>query len=426
MDDQTTPVTSQPEAPPVAVPITEPPMAPASSPVHHGAGYLVLVAGIVAFVVAAFAGLAGGFLGAHLVLEDVGTPSSPGTSRVRVSAETTSEPVVAAAAAALPSVVNLDVASKASAEGGILPGDHPSVPSQGTGSGVAFRSAPGGGTYIITNSHVVDGAQSITVRDESGRSIKGELVGRDEETDIAVVLADAVLPAIEAGDSAALQVGQTVVAIGSPYGLEHTVTSGVISALGRSLPDFTDTGDVYPLVDVIQTDAAINPGNSGGALVDQTGGLVGINTAIYSDTGASGGIGFAVPVNTAVRVAEQLIAGDTVKHPFLGVVGTTVDSALAAEEKLTVDEGAYVSEVTAGSGADKGGLKKGDVITSLDGQPIRSMDDLILQVRRKQVGDTVRLVVVRDGKDVRLTLTVGDKPTDIGSPSEESTGSPRD
>ncbi len=211
-----------------------------------------------------------------------------------------------------------------------------------------------------------------------------------------------------------------------PCAPARTETSGVISALGRSLPDFTDTGDVYPLVDVIQTDAAINPGNSGGALVDQTGGLVGINTAIYSDTGASGGIGFAVPVNTAIRVAEQLIAGDTVRHPFLGVVGTTVDSALAAEEKLTVDEGAYVSEVTAGSGADKGGVKKGDVITGLDGLPIRSMDDLILQVRRKQVGDTVRLVVVRDGKDVRLTLTVGDKPTDIGSPSEESTGSPRD
>ena len=174
------------------------------------------------------------------------------------------------------------------------------MPMKGNGSGVAYKSTSDGATYILTNNHVVEDADRLTVRDSTGKSYPAELVGRDPETDIAVVKVDAKIPVIDLGDSAKLLVGQTVVAIGSPFGLEHTVTSGVVSALGRSLPDFSNTGNAYPLVDVIQTDAAINPGNSGGALVDSRGQLVGINTAIYSDTGASGGIGFAVPVNTAV------------------------------------------------------------------------------------------------------------------------------
>jgi len=239
------------------------------------------------------------------------------------------------------------------------------------------------------------------------------------------VKVDAKIPVIDLGDSGKLVVGQTVVAVGSPFGLEHTVTSGVISALGRSLPDFTETGNAYPLVDVIQTDAAINPGNSGGALVDSRGRLVGINTAIYSDTGANGGIGFAVPVNTAVRVANQLVAGGAIRHPFIGVIGSTVTEELVKEEKLSVTEGAYVAELAKGSGSEKAGVKVGDVITAVDGAPIRSMDDLILQIRRKKVGDEVTLTVSRDGKSTDVTVAVGDKPAEFSAPSTQPTETPK-
>ncbi len=376
---------------------------------------------ILAFVIAAFTGLAGGFIGAQMVLDDVARPSdvAPRPDSLRPN---TGEPVISAAALAVPSVVNIEVtASDARSRDGELPGDHPAVPGASNGSGVAFKRAASGGTYVLTNNHVVRQASDIRVRDASGRSTKAKLIGGDSETDIAVVLVEAEIPLIELGDSRALEVGQTVIAIGSPFGLEHTVTSGVVSALGRSLPDFTDTGSNYPLVDVIQTDAAINPGNSGGALVDRNGRLVGVNTAIYSDSGASGGIGFAIPVATAIRVAEQLIAGNGVKHPFLGIVGTTVNAALVAKEALAVDEGAYVSELTKGSGAEEAGVKPGDVVTKVNGKPIRSMDDLILQVRRLQVGDRVKLELNRAGRTLNLEVEVGNKPTDFEVQSREET-----
>lgn len=415
--------TDPPEPPPIAPPIAPPIDAPAAVPAHRpGSGSLIATVAVLAFVIAAFTGLAAGYIGSQLASGEPSSPTPSGPVSERPAGrDGGEEPIVSAVAAALPSVVNVEVTSGESGRGG-LPGDHPDVPSAGNGSGVAFRS-DADGTYVLTNDHVVDGATEIRVRDASGRSTKAKLVGTDPETDIAIILVDTEIPVIETGDSAALEVGQTVVAIGSPFGLEHTVTSGVISALGRSLPDFADSGGAYPLVDVIQTDAAINPGNSGGALVDRDGRLVGINTAIYSDTGASGGIGFAVPVNTAVRIGEQLIAGDGVEHPFLGIVGTTVDAALVREESLKVDEGAFVSEVARGSGAEKGGVKPGDVVVELDGQPIRSMDDLILQVRRKQVGDTVRLTVDRKGADVKLQFEVGDKPADFEVESSEPTRS---
>lgn len=413
-------------APPVAPPIAgypqdpEPtPEPPAERPARHFSYGTILALSIgTAFVTAAFAGLAGGFIGAHLVLDD-GASLSPSRERVSSPTPSSEEPIVVAASAALPSVVNIEITgSESDADTSDLPGDHPSVPpSVGNGSGVAFRTGPGDGTYILTNNHVIERASSIRVRDASGESITAELIGGDAETDIAVILVKRSIPVIEVVSEDSLEVGQTVVAIGSPFGLEHTVTSGVISALGRSLPDFADSGDRYPLVDVIQTDAAINPGNSGGALVDRGGRLLGINTAIYSDTGASGGIGFAIPSQTALRVADQLISGGTVKHPFLGVVGTTVSSTLIAEEDLAVDEGAYVDEVTRGSGASEAGIRPGDVIVDVDGARIRSMDDLILQVRRKRVGDTVSIKIDRAGRSVELDVVVGDKPDDLDVPS---------
>jgi len=384
-------------------------------------GAAIAVAAVLAFIIATFAGLTAGFLGARLA-----GGMMPGTTtkaaKITVVPSRTSDPAVAASAAAVPSVVNIDVSSGTASEGQSgLPQDHPSVPMQGNGSGVAYKSSGDGGTYIVTNNHVVEDAEKITVRVSSGDSFPAKLVGRDPETDIAVVKVDTAVPTIDLGDSGELLVGQTVVAIGSPYGLEHTVTSGVISALGRSLPDFSESDNAYPLVDVIQTDAAINPGNSGGALVDAKGRLVGINTAIYSDSGSNGGIGFAVPVNTTVRVANQLVKGGEITHPFIGVIGSSVNDQLVQEEKLTVNEGAYVAEIAKSSGAEKGGVKVGDVIVAVDGTKIRSMDDLILQIRRKQVGDEVTLTVSRAGKELDLKVTVGDKPAEFSAPTSPST-----
>jgi S1-C subfamily serine protease len=396
---------------PAAAPAAEP---AAQTPSQSSSGTIILVAAIVAFVVAGFAGVAGGYIGAKAA-SGGSTLLSP-AQKVTVVPSKTNEPVVAAAAAAVPSVVNIDVKGSAadSSQDG-LPESHPGVPMMGSGSGVAFRAADGG-TYILTNNHVVENANVITVRDASGKSVPGKLVGRDPETDIAVVQVADTLPVIDLGTSTGLRVGQTVVAIGSPFGLEHSVTSGVISAIGRSLPDFGSGGtQSNALVDVIQTDAAINPGNSGGALVDRAGKLIGINTAIYSDTGASGGIGFAIPVNTAVRVAEQLIDGGKVSHPFLGIVGETVNPELAAAKKLTTQEGAYVSEVIKDTGAERAGVLPGDTITGLDGARVRSMDDLILQVRRHKVGDVVTLTVERDGSPIKIKMTVGDKPANLST-----------
>lgn len=388
--------------------------APQQAP-RSGVALAVSLAVVASLIVGTLSGLAGGFLGAQFALRSSAGSVVGGARSVTVVPSKTEEPVVAASAAAVPSVVNIDV-SQGSSSGGEngLPNAHPGVPLQGSGSGVAFKKAPDGGTYVMTNNHVVENASSITVRDNSGKKYKGTLVGRDADSDIAVILIEGSLPLITLGDSAKLTVGQTVVAIGSPFGLEHSVTSGVVSALGRSLPDFTsDTGGSYPLVDVIQTDAAINPGNSGGALVDRSGRLVGINTAIYSDTGASGGIGFAIPVKAATRVADSLIKGGKVGHPFLGIVGLTVTAEIAQSRKLTVTEGALVEEVTKGTGASKAGLKPGDIVTALDSSPIRSMDDLILQVRRRAVGDRVSLTVVRDGRESKIAMTVGDRPANI-------------
>ena len=369
---------------------------------------------LVSFAVAAVVGLAGGYIGSRAAqgFPPLGTTS--GTAGV-----SSSEPVAAAAAAALPSVVNIDVTGTETPAGGTLPPGHPSVPPSqtapftGQASGIAYRAAPGGGTYIITNDHVVKDTSSLFVTAADGTRREGKVIGTDPDTDIAVVSIAARVPLIALVPSGSqLAVGQMAIAIGSPFGLQHSVTSGVVSATHRSLPSgaSNNTKGFYPLVDVIQTDAAINPGNSGGALVDRSGRLIGVSSAIYTDTGSNAGIGFAIPVGTATRVADELIASGKAKHPFLGIVGTTVDDQLAAEKKLTVKQGALVVEVTKDTGAAKAGLKPGDVIISLDSTPIRSMDDLLLAVRLTKVGKTVKLGIIRDGKNTTLNMTVGDKP----------------
>ena len=252
------------------------------------------------------------------------------------------------------------------------------------------------------------------------------MVGTDPDNDIAVVKISGKLPLIKLADAKTLVVGQTVVAIGSPYGLAHSVTSGVISAIGRSLSDVSNTGQSQPLVDAIQTDAAINPGNSGGALVDIQGRLVGINTAIYSQSGSAAGIGFAVPVDTATSVANQIIAGGKVTHPFIGIIGSTITPLTASQQKLPVTEGALVEQLVKGAGAEKAGVKVNDIVTAVDGQPVTSMTDLVGYVRLHPPGQTVELTILRAGQTVKLKVEVSDRPAGVGSttpaPSAPSTG----
>ncbi len=407
-----------PEAP-VDAPLPPEPAAPAGM----RAGAVVTLALTASLVAGTIAGFGAGLAGAWFVTHTGGGSSGPATVRV-IPAET-DEPAVAAALAAVPSVVNVEVTGGTPDEDESLPQGHPGVPRSGNGSGVAFRHADDGGTFILTNNHVVEDAELIVVTNSEGERSRGTVIGADPESDIAVVRVDPELPLIELGKSAELQVGQLVVAIGSPFGLSQSVSSGVVSAIGRSLTQsLSERPGVYPLVDVIQTDAAINPGNSGGALVDRDGRLVGINTAIFTETGVNDGIGFAIPIDNALRVADSLIESGDVEHPFLGIVGRGVDAAFAETEDLPVTEGAYVIEVAAGTEAEASGIRTGDLIVGLDDAAIRSMDDLILQVRRHLVGDSVTLSLYRDGELIEVEMKVGAKPKDFELPSEATTVPP--
>jgi S1-C subfamily serine protease len=384
-------------------------------PRQRGFWAAVLVAFLISLIVAAFAGAIAGFAGAWIALSRGSTPIAGPGGTIRVTG-TTNEPVAAAAAAALPAVVNIDVSGNGSASAGQdgLPKGHPTVPMQGNGSGVAYKKAPGGGTYIITNNHVIEGADSIMVTPVRGERVKASLVGTDPDTDIAVVKVETAIPVVQVGDSKNLHVGDMAVAIGSPFGLEHSVTSGVISAVHRSLPPSSgDTSATASLVDVIQTDAAINPGNSGGALVDRQGKLIGINSAIFSQSGSNDGIGFAIPSVSAVRVANELIDTGKVRHPFLGVIGQTITEQVAKQKGLPINDGALVLDVVKESGAAKAGLKQDDVIVQLDDKKIRSMEELIAAVRDAGVGTTVTLKVYRDKAPITLKMTVGVKPPNI-------------
>jgi len=405
--DLTPPPAAEPAwtAPPVyaPAPAAPAPVVPAAAAPRTHVPWLLIIT--LALLFGLTAGFAGGLL-ANVVTPGSGSGSS-GT--VTVLPESTEEAVAAAAAAAVPSVVNIDVSGTPVEGDSPLPQDHPDVPVTGSGSGVAFRSAEDGGTYIVTNEHVVGGAANILVTTVDGDRYEAELVGADAESDMAIIKVAAELPLVDVAEADSLVVGQMVVAIGSPFGLQHSVTSGVVSALHRSLPG-NSADNVYPLVDVIQTDAAINPGNSGGALVDRSGKLVGIPSAIYSESGSDDGVGFAIPIKTVERVASELIESGSAQTPFLGIVGQTVTDALMAEEKLTVEQGAFVVEITAGTEAEKAGIKPKDVIVKLDDAPIRSMDELILAVRRTSVGDTVTLTLWRDGAEMTLEMKIGVKP----------------
>jgi serine protease Do len=271
------------------------------------------------------------------------------------------------------------------------------VPVRGEGSG--FIVSPDG--VILTNAHVVSDADEVTVKLQDRREYRAKVLGSDPKTDVAVLKIEAKnLPVVPIGNTRNLQVGEWVLAIGSPYGLESTVTAGVVSAKGRSLPG--DTG-----VPFIQTDVAVNPGNSGGPLFNTRGEVVGINSQIYSQTGGYQGLSFAIPIDVASRIKDQIVATGKVQHAKLGVTVQDVNQGFADSFKLDTVEGALVSTVERGSAGDKAGLKSGDIIRKVDGQPIVASGDLPAMMSIARPGQKVAMEVWRDGKIVQLAATLG-------------------
>ncbi|MBA2274848.1 MAG: trypsin-like peptidase domain-containing protein [Actinobacteria bacterium] len=281
------------------------------------------------------------------------------------------EPVAAVAKAVLPSVVQIETES-------------------GLGTGVVYNSDG----FILTAAHVVEGSSEVTVRLADGRRVPGQVEGADSDTDVAVVsIGRSDIPAASLAIGIPVKVGQLAVAIGSPFGLEGTVTAGVVSAAERTIT--TSEGNAASM---IQTDAPINPGNSGGALVDRKGRVIGINDAIRSDSGVNAGVGFAIPIDTAASVADSLLQGTTPEVGFLGVSGA---------EPGMGRPGALVTRVLPETPAARAGLHSGDLITGFDGEPLESMSELAARVRPTQPGTAVTLEVVRNGRTLSVHLRVG-------------------
>jgi serine protease Do len=300
---------------------------------------------------------------------------------------------------------------------------------RGSGSGFVWDKAG----HIVTNNHVVDGADKIRVEFSDGTIVEGTVVGTDRDSDLAVIKVD--LPAdqlspVQLADSTHVRVGQLAVAIGNPFGLENTMTVGIVSALGRSLPVESDggMGPSYTIPDVIQTDAPINPGNSGGVLVDEQGQVIGVTAAIASPVGASAGVGFAIPSIIVQKVVPALIEKGHYAHPWLGISGTTMNPDLAQAMELDSDQhGSLVVEVVPGGPADEADLRGsdrtitvdgeelrvgGDVIVAIDGQPVESFDDLTTYlVRSTEVGQEITLTILRDGRERQVEIALGERPS---------------
>jgi len=293
-------------------------------------------------------------------------------------------------------------------------------PTRGSGSG-SIIDLKG---HILTNHHVVANAQKLEVTLADGSKWPAKLIGSDPDNDLAVIKIDAPkekLKVIPMGDSKNLRIGQKVLAIGNPFGLERTLTTGVISSLGRTIR--SDAG--YLIEDVIQTDAAINPGNSGGPLLNSEGEIIGINSAIISPSGGSVGIGFAIPVNTAKRVIPELISKGYVSYPYIGATIQSLIPEMAKFLKLKIDRGAMIAEVVKGGPADKAGLKGGnqrvqvgnmivivggDIVVKADQHEVKTHDDLIRYIREKRPGNTLLLKVYRKGDFIDVKVTLGERP----------------
>jgi serine protease Do len=275
--------------------------------------------------------------------------------------------------------------------------------------------------YIVTNAHVVDGATDVKVSLSDKREYPARVVGKDSKTDLAVLkIEQAGVPALSFGDSSKVLVGDLVLALGNPFGVGQTVTMGIVSATGRG-----GLG-IEQYEDFIQTDAAINPGNSGGALVNAQGELIGINTAILSRSGGNQGVGFAIPVSLARNVMDQLIQGGKVTRGFLGVMIQPVTADIAKAFKLSKAEGALLSDVSAGSPAERAGLKAGDVVTKVDGQSIADSRALQLMIGQLKPGRVVRLSVNRDGNEREYPVTLGEQPGENSDSASQSSSNPAD
>jgi S1-C subfamily serine protease len=292
------------------------------------------------------------------------------------------------------------------------------VPVEGAGSG--FIIDPRG--YIMTNYHVVQGAQAISVTLGDRSHYEAKFIGADQRNDVALVKIDPKdrkLPALTMGDSDHLQVGQHVLAIGNPFGFQSTLTTGVVSALGRTV----QTSDTTIIDGAIQTDAAINQGNSGGPLLNSHGEVIGINSAIYTPSGTTAGIGFAIPISTARQIAEELITEGRVRRATMGIEASVLSAPVAEALKLPVQEGLLIQRVLPGSPAERAGLRGGnrqailgmrrillggDVLTAIDGRPVTDQMDLSLALNRKRPGDTVKVEYYRGGQKMEATVTLGE------------------
>ena len=290
----------------------------------------------------------------------------------------------------------------------------------GLGSGVIIDTEG----YILTNEHVVSESDKITVTLPDGREFKGEIKGKDSRSDLAIIKINAKnLPVAPLGDSDTLRIGQWAVAIGNPFGFalqnpEPTVTTGVISALHRSLGRSVSRDRDYN--DLIQTDAAINPGNSGGPLVNLKGEVVGINVAIFSTSGGYQGIGFAIPVNTAKQIMDRLIAGKKILYGWLGVTVQDIDDNLAGYFGLPDKNGVLIAKVLEKSPAEKAGMKSGDIIKSFANRNISNVKELLSIVGKAEVGSKVKAAVIRDKKEVTLSVEIGERPQDLEQIAEEA------
>lgn len=337
----------------------------------------------------------------------------------------------------LPSVVSIDVYSRQSASSGNSIYDFLYGYGQNNNSGELEQAGLGSGVlvssdgYIITNYHVVEGGEAYRVTIE-GDVYDAEYVGADASSDVAVLKTESSkkedgteFTAIEIGDSDNITIGEWVMSIGSPFGLEQSVATGIVSATSRSqimdsstdmLGNSTGEATIYP--NMIQTDAAINPGNSGGALVDADGTLIGLNTLITSYSGNYSGVGFAIPSNYAVSIAQSIIAGEEPSHAYLGITMTTISQSIAQRYGFSADEGAYISSVISGSPASKAGLEVGDIIVAINDKDVSSASDVMLEVRTKKAGDTVTVTVDRNGEERNVDVTLGESQGQSSSSSQ--------
>jgi serine protease Do len=325
-----------------------------------------------------------------------------------------------------PAVVNIDVVEKTKRASIRMPEGFPQIPGfsdtprrqKGTGSGVVISSDG----YILTNNHVAGDAEQINVKLSDGREFKAKLVGKDNETDLAVVKIDAQnLSFARLGNSDSLEQGEWVIALGSPFGLQQTMTAGIVSATGRDLG-----AGAGQFTNYIQTDASINPGNSGGPLVNMQGEVVGINTLIFSQTGTSAGIGFAIPSNLATKVYAQLIKSGKVTRAYLGVFLQPVSPSLARTVGYTGTDGAVVNDLTTDSPAARAGLRSGDVIVEFEGKHVTSPKQLTEIVADTPVGKSSVVKYVRDGKVETATISLGERPPKQGEDDQVNQSEPEE